>query len=75
MIRPTRKMQNFNWRRVLIAPQGAPNKNETIWDFVKEIQLNQEEVEEQFENKVLFVHVYSNFRKKRQLSVQGMLAR
>lgn len=45
-------MQAFNWRRVLVLPQGAPGKKENIWDTVSEIPLNQEEMEELFENKV-----------------------
>eukprot|EP00347_Sterkiella_histriomuscorum_P022668 403337606 len=50
-IKPVRKLQNYNWRRILVAPQGAPDKKETVWDFVKEFPLSQEEVEELFENK------------------------
>ncbi len=52
VIRPVKKLQNFNWRRVLVLPAGTPGKKENIWDTVTEVQLNQEEMEELFENKV-----------------------
>ena len=37
---PVRKLQNFNWRRILVLPSGAPNKKESIWDDVKEFPLS-----------------------------------
>jgi hypothetical protein len=52
VIRPVKKLQNFNWRRVLVLPQGASGKKENVWDTVSEVPLNQEEIEELFENKV-----------------------
>ena len=52
VIRPVKKLNNFNWRRVLLVPQGAPGKKVNIWDDVSEAKLNQEEFEELFENTV-----------------------
>jgi hypothetical protein len=48
-----KKLQAFNWRRVLVLPQGTAGKKENIWDAVTETPLNQEEMEELFENKVI----------------------
>ena len=39
-IRPVKKLQPFNWRRVLVLPPGAPGKKDNIWDTVTEIPLN-----------------------------------
>lgn len=61
VIQLTKKLQAFNWRRVLILPQGTPNKKESVWDQVDEYKLNLEEIEEMFENKVLCI---SNFAEK-----------
>jgi len=46
-----KKLQAFNWRRVLVLPQGTAGKKENVWDSVNELPLNQEEMEELFENK------------------------
>lgn len=51
VIRPVKKLQNFNWRRVLVLPKGTAGKKENLWDDVEECKLNQEEMEELFENK------------------------
>jgi hypothetical protein len=65
VIRPVKKLQNFNWRRVLVLPQGTANKKESVWDDLKEYSLNQEEIEDLFENKVYqYFPLYSDFRKK-----------
>ena len=52
VIRPVKKLQNFNWRRVLLVPKDAPGKKINLWDNVEEVKINQEEFEELFENKV-----------------------
>ena len=52
VIRPVKKLQNFNWRRVLLLPKDAPGKKPNIWDDIEEMKLNQDEIEELFENKV-----------------------
>lgn len=51
VIRPVKKLQNFNWRRVLLVPKDTPGKKNNIWDDIQEAQLNMEEFEELFENK------------------------
>jgi hypothetical protein len=66
VIRPVKKLQNFNWRRVLVLPAGTPGKKDNVWDTVTEIPLNQEEMEELFENKVNFLLLLKfSFRKRR----------
>jgi hypothetical protein len=39
-IRPVKKLQNFNWRRVLLLPSDAPGKKLNLWDNVEELTLN-----------------------------------
>jgi hypothetical protein len=34
VIRPVKKLQNFNWRRVLVLPPGTVGKKDNIWDTV-----------------------------------------
>jgi hypothetical protein len=67
VIRPVKKLQAFNWRRVLVLPQGTAGKKENIWDAVTETPLNQEEMEELFENKVIrnLIYLIIVYRKKR----------
>jgi hypothetical protein len=48
----TKKLTNFNWRRILATPADAPGKVASIWDNVDELKVNQNEIEERFENKV-----------------------
>jgi hypothetical protein len=62
-----KKLQAFNWRRVLVLPQGTAGKKENIWDAVTETPLNQEEMEELFENKVIrnLIYLIIVYRKKR----------
>jgi len=52
VIRPVKKLQQFNWRRVLLVPKDAPGKKVNLWDDITEPAINQEEFEELFENKV-----------------------
>lgn len=51
VIRPTKKLQNFNWRRVLVTPKDTPGKKNNLWDDIVEAQLDMDEFEELFENK------------------------
>jgi hypothetical protein len=51
VIRPTKKLQNFNWRRVLVLPKDAPGKKSNLWDDIEEAKLDMDEFEELFENK------------------------
>jgi hypothetical protein len=39
-IRPVKKLQNFNWRRVLLVPQGTQGKKINLWDEIEELKLN-----------------------------------
>jgi hypothetical protein len=51
-IKLEKKLQPFNWRRVLVLPPGTAGKKDSVWDSVPDIGLNQQEIEELFENKV-----------------------
>jgi hypothetical protein len=66
-----KKLQAFNWRRVLVLPQGTAGKKENIWDAVTETPLNQEEMEELFENKVIrnLIYLIIVYRKKRSFQI------
>jgi len=54
VVKPTKKLINFNWRRILAPPKDEPEKKPSIWDSIKEIPLDMSEVEDRFENKVSF---------------------
>lgn len=50
VIRPTKKLQNFNWRRILLLPPDAPNKKHTIWDDIDK-EIKEDQKKKQGENK------------------------
>ena len=64
VIRPVKKLQQFNWRRVLLVPKDAPGKKINLWDDITEPAINQEEFEELFENKVSFSQPHALLEKR-----------
>ena len=54
----------------MVLPSGTANKKESVWDDVKEFALDQDEIEELFENKVSYMLALSPNRRKKQQSVQ-----
>lgn len=53
VIKPVKKLINFNWRRIFVAPTGTADKKGSIWDDIKELEVKQDEIEDLFENKVI----------------------
>lgn len=51
VVKLTKKVKPYQWRRLLHEPKDKKNRVHVIWDDVKEVDLNQEEVEELFEDK------------------------
>jgi hypothetical protein len=52
VIKLEKKVKPIHWTRILVMPKQAPNRQEQFWDQIKEIKLDQKEVETTFEQKV-----------------------
>ena len=51
VIKTTKKLKAYQWRRILNEPKDKKGRVHLIWDDVKEVKLNQSEVEDLFEDK------------------------
>ena len=54
IIKLERKLKPIHWTRVLIPSKMDPKKTEQIWDEIKELEIDQTEIEIQFEQKVIY---------------------
>jgi len=51
-IKLEKKVKPIHWTRILLMHVNAPNRTEQYWDEIKEINIDQKEVETLFEQKV-----------------------
>lgn len=51
VIKLNKKVKAYQWRRVLHEPKDKKDRVHVVWDDIKEAELNQEEVEDLFEDK------------------------
>jgi len=60
-----KKVKGLSWNRVLLMPKEAPNRVETVWDKIKEVNIDITEIVSMFEIKVenLNINFYSIFLK------------
>jgi hypothetical protein len=47
-----KKVKGVTWNRILLTPKEAPNRLETIWDNIKEVKIDINEIASLFEIKV-----------------------
>ena len=48
-----KKVKGVIWNRVLLMPKEAPNRTETVWDNIKEVNIDVDEIANLFEIKVI----------------------
>lgn len=51
-IKLEKKVKGVTWNRILLTPKEAPNRVETVWDNIKEIKVDINEIASLFELKV-----------------------
>jgi hypothetical protein len=51
-IKLEKKVKPLHWTRILLMPVNSANRTEQFWDEIKEINLDQKEIETLFEQKV-----------------------
>jgi len=64
VIKPSKKMKAYQWRRVLHEPKEKKNRVHIIWDDIEEAKLDQAEVETLFEDKKKVKLVTEKSKKK-----------
>jgi len=47
------KTKGVTWNRILLMPKEAPNRSETVWDNIKEVKIDINEIASLFEIKVI----------------------
>jgi hypothetical protein len=52
-IKLDKKVKPLHWTRILLLPQQAPNRPNSVWDNIKEVELNIQEIAASFESKVM----------------------
>ena len=52
LLKIEKKLKPLHWSRVVLLPKEAPNRPHMIWNGIKEINLDIEEIATLFETKV-----------------------
>ena len=55
VVKLEKKVKPIHWNRIIVPPKDAPKKIEMLWDDLKEVNINQKEIEELFEVKVKII--------------------
>jgi len=50
-----KKVKPLGWNRVLLVPKEAPNRVETVWDKMKEVNIDISDIVDMFEIKVKYL--------------------
>ena len=51
IIKPSKKLKAYQWRRLLKEPKDKPKRKHVVWDDIEEVTMELAEVEELFEDK------------------------
>jgi hypothetical protein len=69
VIKPSKKLKPYQWRRYLHEPMDKKGRVPIVWDDIEEVELELEEVEDLFEDKKKVKLVEETTHKKKGMFV------